>query len=311
MQQIRSLSCPNCGAPLEVKDIQRIKTVICHSCGSQIDLSDPNLGIVGQFFQGQAPPRTPIAPGMWGDFELLRDRFQVIGRIRYRDQESWDEWLMSTQQGRFRWLSEGKEGFAIWEPIVPTNPIDVNQLGGYDEVVGGSLNLEGTPARITDRGTGSVEFIEGEMTWKARGGDRMNYLEAEGGDVRYSIEWTADEVEFFRGQRLDNNTVRRAFGLPEVAVAAPRRRLSPALIVILVVVGVILLCICISLVSSGSTTASSGSSGGSSGPVFIPGPIFGGGSSGGSGGGSIRGGSPGGSRGGGSSGGSSGGGGGK
>src|SRR5262249_12468545 len=162
-----------------------------------------------QFLQGLAPPRTPITVGLNGAFD---ETYQVIGRIRYRDQEYWDEWLMMTVEGRFKWLSEGREGFSICEPFVPTTPIDINDIGSYQEICVGSLDLEGTPSHITDLGTGTVEFIEGEMTWKARANDQINYLESEWPAGRYSVEWSRDEVEFFRGQRLDANTVRRAFG---------------------------------------------------------------------------------------------------
>ncbi|MCL6512548.1 MAG: TonB-dependent receptor [Anaerolineae bacterium] len=58
MPEVRQLSCPNCGAPLQIQDAAHIKTAVCQSCGSQIDLTDPALGILGQFVHGFAPPRT-------------------------------------------------------------------------------------------------------------------------------------------------------------------------------------------------------------------------------------------------------------
>lgn len=297
MPEVRQLNCPNCGAPLSVQDARRAKSAVCSTCGSQIDLTDPNLGILGQFNANLSPPKTPILPGMSGQFE---EQFQVIGRIRYRDEEAWDEWLMITTEGRYRWLSEGREGFSIWDPFVPVNPIDLGTVGNYDQMVGQTLNLDGNAARVTDRGTGTVEFIEGEMSWKARAGDQMNYLEAEGGGWRYSVEWTPEEVEFFRGQRIEDNAVRRAFGLPERAAPPRRRRGGTSITLIVAIVVIVLVCLCIVVAASADTGASNGE-----GPGFFPIPIGVGGGSGGSsggssGGGSIRGGSPGGRGGGGS-----------
>jgi len=278
--EVKQLHCPNCGGGLEVKNAQRAKSIVCQSCGSQIDLARPEYGIIGRSILNSAPPRTPIELGMWGEFD--GQRYQAIGRVRYREEEyMWDEWLLMTEDGQFKWLTEGEKGFTLYESFVPRNPVDPVSVRD-------SVNLEGTSAEVGDKGVGRIDYLEGELTWRATVGDEVNYLDAEFPGGRYSIEWTPDEVEFFRGKNLSDNEVRRAFGLPEVATPSILEKLRAALTVrtaVIVAVVLVIVCVCCvaAAVAPSSTSSSSfgmpsirtSSSGGSS--------FSGGGSSGGGG----------------------------
>lgn len=245
--EMKQLDCPSCGASLEVKNAQRAKSIVCQQCGSQIDLTDPQFGILGQIILNAALPRTPVQLGMIGEF--AGEKYQVIGRVRYREQQwMWDEWLLMTEEGRFKWLTEGEEGFTLYDTMVPTNPVDPREVGD-------TLNLEGTvSAEVEGRGVGRIDYLEGELTWKATLGDSVHYMDANFPDNKgkYAIEWTDEEVEFFKGKKLTNNEVRRAFSLPELA--GPRQQKhSAATVFVIVVVVVVFLCLCAALAMVGGS----------------------------------------------------------
>ena len=57
--------------------------------------------------------------------------------------------------------------------------------------------------KIREVGSADVREIAGEIPWKSKVGDRVNFYDGRSGKTRYSVEWTAEEVELYRGQRMD------------------------------------------------------------------------------------------------------------
>src|SRR5690349_15127140 len=214
--EVRQLNCPNCGAPLDIRNAGRSQSLVCPNCGSQIDLTQPPYQIIGRVGSRPPPIGTAFQLGMQGT--LGPDTYQIIGRVRYRDEEDvWDEWLLLSMQGAYRWISDSEDvGLVLWYPITPTQPIDPRSIAR-----GQTLNLGPAQARVRSRGAAVIDYLEGELTWRARVGDRMDYAEAVGpGDTMFSIEWTPNEVEFFQGQRLDRAAIEAAFGMQGAPVGA-------------------------------------------------------------------------------------------
>jgi hypothetical protein len=191
--EIKELDCPNCGSSLSVKNARKAKLLVCHNCGSQIDLTSPEHAIIGKAILGHARPRSSTRLGQILAFDDVE--WQVVGRVCYDDEGHWDEWLLMSEDGEYRWLVEDEGETTLYWPFVPTNPVDPNKVGWY-------LDLEGFKARVTERGHATIEYVEGELTWKARVGDGMYYLDAEYADGVYSIEWSEREIEFFKGRKL-------------------------------------------------------------------------------------------------------------
>jgi hypothetical protein len=284
--EVNRFNCPNCGAPLDIRTMGRAKSIVCNYCHSQIDLTQPPYQVVGNVGERPDPVGTPFQLGMQG--AIGEDTYQIIGRVRYRDEEDvWDEWLILSRVGAYRWISDSEDvGLVLWYPFNPPAPINPMTIDR-----GGKLNLGGmAPATVRSRGTARIDYIEGELTWRATVGDTMNYAEAVGADgTMYSVEWTASEVEFYGGQKLDRNAIHQSFGIqgpvPMAAGAGSSGSgcgLSPTMIAILVVV-VIIICIVMSALPSSGYGGSGIFIGGgsSSGPSIRTG----GGSSGSSGGG--------------------------
>ncbi|MFN8533665.1 MAG: DUF4178 domain-containing protein [Dehalococcoidia bacterium] len=280
--EIRQIHCPNCGAPLDIHNVRRSKTAVCGSCGSQLDLTDPQYRVLSDFSNVEADPRTPIELGMVAN--LLGGQWQAIGRIRYREEGAfWDEWLLMSEEGEFLWLTEGEEGWTLYDPVVPQQPPDPNAV--EDEIA-----VDGQTYPVRTHGTGTIDYIEGELTWKAVRGEPVRYIDAQRGLTKFSIEWTPSEIEYFRGEKMAANTVRQAFGLPALAVSKGGSRLVGILVLVLVII-----CVCGFLALFAAPSDGDDNSGGGIG--FIPG--IGSGSGGSSSGGTRGGGGSGSSSGGG------------
>ncbi|HEX9118171.1 MAG TPA: DUF4178 domain-containing protein [Anaerolineae bacterium] len=267
--EVKRLDCPHCGAPLDLKNAGRSRSIVCSACHSQIDLTDPEHQVLGNVGEPPKPLLTPFVLGKQGEIE--GETYEVIGRVRYRDPEGypWDEWLILSAAGAYRWLSDSEEeGLTFWESFTPETPVDVQGLEA-----GVSVNLTGRPERIRAKGDARIDYLEGELTWKAKVGDTMNYAEGEGAQELHSIEWTTDEVEFYRGHKLDRRAVEKAFGIEAAPLAAglapgAGRRGCGCSQIMFVVLVVFILVIILAAVTSAAGSGGSSGTGGSSGSSF-------------------------------------------
>src|SRR5881227_2239132 len=58
---VASLSCPQCGAAIELRTLDQALSVVCSSCGSILDARDPNLHVLQEFKSRQKfTPQIPL-----------------------------------------------------------------------------------------------------------------------------------------------------------------------------------------------------------------------------------------------------------
>ncbi len=256
--EVKQFNCPQCGSPLELKSL-RSKSVVCPACNSQIDMTGEAGQVVGRVGSRPRPRLAQFRLGLQGT--LNGEPHMVIGRVQYRGDEGdvWEEWLLLSAQGQYVWISDSEEGMALWFPFVPAQPIDPNTIRE-----GQTINLRGTPCRVRDRGVARITYLEGELTWKARVGDAMNYAEADAASERLSLEWTSEEAEFFHGQRLNRPAVEQAFGLATASSASGAKSkggcLNNALMILIVVVMIVICVLVMSVMPSTGTVRSGGPS---------------------------------------------------
>lgn len=231
----KALDCPNCGASIEVRNAPKAKSVVCGTCTSQIDLTKPGFEVLGQLGPGREPPQGPLHLGLQGTID--GKAHEIIGRVRFREDEEsfWDEWLLLSEDGAYRWLSEEPgAGWALHEPFVPDQPITPADLRqGAHVTVGGKRLL------VRERSRARIVHVEGELTWRARVGDRIEYADASLGSHAYAFEWSEDEFEAYTARSVPRGVLWRWFSLqqaqPEAAPhserAARLRRAAGALFV--------------------------------------------------------------------------------
>src|SRR5712671_3800331 len=94
--QVRSLSCPNCGGPVQLRGFAHTLSVVCAQCHSVLDTSTPEVRIL-QAVQSQERIEPVIPLGTRG--EIHGAQYEVIG-FQVREVEaggdtwSWNEYLL-------------------------------------------------------------------------------------------------------------------------------------------------------------------------------------------------------------------------
>lgn len=202
------LSCPKCGGRIALRTNAAV-TVACEYCQSVVDLSQEQAQIIGSM-QSKTRPSLPIHLGMDATFQ--NTKFQVVGWMRLEgwddeDRWRWEEWLLASAQGEYRWLSySDDEGFMFQRKISLTSP--VNRSDPFIQTATG-------PAAVSERAQARLTALAGELTWLAKVGEAYNYLEARSSKAHYTVEFSKTEVELFEGTPLPALEVWRAFGLKD------------------------------------------------------------------------------------------------
>jgi len=211
----QEFKCPQCGANLEIKNLEKAKMLYCPYCNSEIDLTSGTTRSLSQFTTKPLAPQSDLKLGLIGEFDGVK--YQIIGRIRYKDVKSyywWDEWLLLSEDGRYLWLQEEDWDFVLMRKYTPKVPVDPSSVKDIIEIDGYRLLVE-------DKGICKISFFEGELTWKAKVGEFVHYLDAYKDEVTlYSCEWTENEIQFFIGEEISVEDVYNAFNLGEPPPAA-------------------------------------------------------------------------------------------
>jgi hypothetical protein len=284
--KLEVLTCPNCGGAVELHGGSETQTVVCSYCGSVLDLTPEQAAIIGQT-DPQFKPAMPIELGMEGTFE--GKLHQVIGWVRYEgwddeDKWQWDEWLLASADGEFRWLSyDSEEGFHLYQKITPREP--------FDPRTATSIKVPGGVARVIERSPARIVTLAGELTWRGKVGDELKYVDAKRGKILYSIEYTREELEVFEGHPWSEIRIWKAFGREDLTQQARQRatqRQAAArirqksnkrfylILAVVIILFILFLCICSSCSSGrGVFIGPSVRSGSVSGPSGGGGPGFG------------------------------------
>jgi hypothetical protein len=198
--RLRPVTCPKCGGPARFSEGETRTT--CARCSTEIPL-DAALQVEARRAR-EYPNRTPIRVGMRG---MLRGReYEVIGRLVFSMQEegetyTWDEWQLLAPDGHVLYLEHDEGAWKLSEPFVPREPIGPATAGAVP--IGATLQMDDRfSARVQQRATATLRHVEGELTYAAAVGGQHQYLDLQGVRYVYSVQWTADEIEFYRGEPL-------------------------------------------------------------------------------------------------------------
>ena len=192
----------------------------CESCGNVVALDH----VIGEERKRSAQFRnvTPLRLGMKAKFGAVE--YELIGRIVWSMMEEgeayyWQEFQLIGNDGSNYYLELDEGKWKLSQKFVPLTPVDPK--GDYHP--GAHLNLDGSTAIISDRAVGTIKHIEGELTYKAEVGDQMQYIDAKTLSTFYSVEWTDDSIEYYRGKLLSERDVLVAFDLKELLADIDRK----------------------------------------------------------------------------------------
>jgi hypothetical protein len=207
--RLRSLTCAKCGGRTRIEHGRASGS--CMHCGSEVKVSQAVLEEQSKAWA--FPPATFLRLGMKAKYSG-RD-YEVWGRqvFRQTDDEGvvyqWEEFVLVSPDGDLLYLEYDEGKWKISEPFVPQQPPDNAQLSIAAE--GGSLHMEGHGCSVTDAGTSQLVYVQGEFPWLVAPGRIRRFVDAQHLNDFYSIEWSEDEIEYYRGRYVDERQILSMF----------------------------------------------------------------------------------------------------
>lgn len=157
---------------------------------------------------------TPLRVGMTGRFDgrdyTVRARL-VKGMTEAGETYYWHEFQLVAPDGDEIWIEFENDAWKKIKSFMPRTPIGPREA--VDLRAGSSINLDGNAVNVTENDRAQLYAVDGEPTFQAVPGDRSQYIDAGYGNHVYAIEWTREEVEFFRGENIATRDVYAGFGL--------------------------------------------------------------------------------------------------
>ena len=199
----RIASCPNCGAPVELRWAQAVQTT-CPYCRSVLVRHDADLAKVGEVAELPLLP-SPIqlgTEGRWGDAS-----FVVVGRIVYEyERGGWSEWHFVTSGGKSGWLSDAQLEYAV------TFLADHKGQLSYDPEKlkrGQVVRLAGKTLQVQTLTRARYRGVEGELPfeyWDKRG---VVFADLRGEDGAFAtVDFTERPPLLFVGELVDYDALR-------------------------------------------------------------------------------------------------------
>jgi hypothetical protein len=206
---VASLSCPQCGAAIELRTLDQAQSVVCSSCGSILDARDPNLALI-QAFQAKQKFEPQIPLGTRGT--LKGEKWEVVGyQVRSITVEGtsyhWDEYLLFNPYNGFRYLTQ-YDGH--WNDVQVVKAVPEERMGGGRPVV----TMYGETFKHFQTATATTEFVLGEFPWQVRVGDRAETRDFVAPPRMLSEERTPEETTWSLGTYMTGAQVWAAFSLP-------------------------------------------------------------------------------------------------
>ncbi len=205
----KSLNCPNCGAPVELRGFAHTLSVVCPHCLSVLDASTPEFQVL-QTFQGKQRIQPKIPLGTRG--KLAGTIFEVIG-FQVREVESdgdvfsWDEYLLFNPYKGFRYLTE-YQGHWNFVRVMSALPMETRSAGKRAVVV------QGRTYRHFDTMAAVTAFVLGEFPWQVRVGDSVIDEDFVAPPYMLSSESTDEEVTWSVAEYTPGKQIWTAFQLP-------------------------------------------------------------------------------------------------
>ncbi len=208
--QGRSLSCTQCGGPLEVRCPDLTQRIACAYCGSLLDATK-SYQVIAKLTQPPFQPDVPLgARGTLFGVEWLcigaMERSVTVEGVRY----PWREHLLYEPAQGFRWLVESK---GHWSFVEPANAGDVQ------EAVGNVCYHDGKRYKHFQSGEACVDHVLGEFYWGVRQGDLVVSHDYVCPPFMLSRESNDEEITWSRGVYVEPDEVWKAFGLQPPARA--------------------------------------------------------------------------------------------
>ncbi|MBL4928188.1 DUF4178 domain-containing protein [Fuscibacter oryzae] len=219
-----AISCPNCGAGLNVLGGGRVVSQICGYCSSELD-AVAGYRVLSKFAE-MPRPETPLKIGDSG--KVLGVDHQIIGILGWREEadgKSWDwtDHLIYSPTHGYSWLTlEARRLFLTRRWRQGTQPGWVSEIAVETSTSRPQVRLAGQSYAYYETSKARITFAEGEFTWRPHIGDRATTITLLGSDAMLSFTETGAEREVERTVLPPQTALWQSFGF----AAAPVRALG-------------------------------------------------------------------------------------
>lgn len=151
------MRCTECGHTIEVRNPGRTERVTCVQCHSLFDITSGRPQFLGTQEEAPFQPFTPLGSvGHFPDGDLTL--IGVLQRSTTDDMGStyfWEEYLLSDEEGGYRWLACSEGHWTLMEPIT----------GGSE--IQPVVHFGGRAYRFYQHGEARITYLDGEFYWNA------------------------------------------------------------------------------------------------------------------------------------------------
>jgi hypothetical protein len=210
------ISCPSCGAGLDILGGGRTRVQVCSYCGATLDANgDYTIMLDAAAMQR---PETPFQLGMVGD--VFGQSFTVIGIIAWFEEHdgrtyTWvDHQIYSPTHG-YAWLTY-EDGWITFtrKTRVPPNPATLTGVQIETSENRPKLRWEGRTFTYYSSGRIQPSFIEGAFNYVPRITDTSFYVDLLCEDRMLTLSSAADEQEYELTELPDQAALIESFQLP-------------------------------------------------------------------------------------------------
>lgn len=206
--QAKSITCPNCGGPVQIRGFAHTLSVVCPQCHSVLDTSTPEVRILQTFEEKtRVQPTIPLGSrGEIGGTQYDVIGFQVRGVDTGDDSYSWSEYLLFNPYKGFRYLTE-YNGHWNFVQVQTALPEPANARGRPAWRYGGKTYA------AFDSMTAETVYVLGEFPWRVQVGESVGCQDFVAPPAMLSSESTGGEVTWSLGQYMTGAEIWQAFRL--------------------------------------------------------------------------------------------------
>ncbi len=169
----KTINCPSCGAPLELK-YRFSKMAVCGYCDQTTYMND-NTDYQAQ---GKATPLIDYGSkfSLHQTITIHENKFEIVGRIRFSYPDGfWDEWFLinNKQPDAEYWLQEDEGEYILFE----RNKGVTNFPDFHSTKVGSSHEAFGKQVFVNEKNTAQVMGGEGELPFQVVQGEKADFID--------------------------------------------------------------------------------------------------------------------------------------